>query len=552
MWIIRVLLLLLVGAGGVAGQGSNPAQKSNLKPSDLCTVDGVVVKSTTGEGIKRVTVQLTPLGGGQQSYSALTENNGRFVLRDIAPGRYAIYASGNGYVEQAAENGKAGSQTRILLLSPGENTSGLAFRLVPPGVITGTVYDEDGEPVMSAQVRAMRVTGSGAHRPAGESGSEQTNDLGEYRIWGLQRGKYLVAATYRAPESGQPQPTDQVYLPTFHPSTPDTSQATVVDVEPGSETSGVDVDLRQAHAVAVRGRVMVDAPMKTLKGIFVSLVPRSADGSYSFSNSANYGSPVQDDAGNFEIRSVPPGPYNVMAFWNDGRRQLGAKVPIEVSSANLDDVTVLLSNPTTLSGRFRVEGGSQFDFMRLGLMLQSTDSTAGSDSARIKSDGTFVIPSVFDGNYRVSVLGFPEEYYVKSAQQGRTEVLVSGLAVSRSMPPSAIEITLSADGGRVDGTVLHDQSPVGGALVVLVPDLPHRDNDQMYSMKTADGLGRFSLLGLPPGDFKLFAWESVPGTNYVDPDFFETFETRGTRVHIEEKQSQSVQLEAITAEEQLH
>jgi len=552
MWIIRVLLLLLVGAGGVAGQGSNPAQKSNLKPSDLCTVDGVVVKSTTGEGIKRVTVQLTPLGGGQQSYSALTENNGRFVLRDIAPGRYAIYASGNGYVEQAAENGKAGSQTRILLLSPGENTSGLAFRLVPPGVITGTVYDEDGEPVMSAQVRAMRVTGSGAHRPAGESGSEQTNDLGEYRIWGLQRGKYLVAATYRAPESGQPQPTDQVYLPTFHPSTPDTSQATVVDVEPGSETSGVDVDLRQAHAVAVRGRVMVDAPMKTLKGIFVSLVPRSADGSYSFSNSANYGSPVQDDAGNFEIRSVPPGPYNVMAFWNDGRRQLGAKVPIELSSANLDDVTVLLSNPTTLSGRFRLEGGSQFDFMRLGLMLQSTDSTAGSDSARIKSDGTFVIPSVFDGNYRVSVLGFPEEYYVKSAQQGRTEVLVSGLAVSRSMPPSAIEITLSADGGRVDGTVLHDQSPVGGALVVLVPDLPHRDNDQMYSMKTADGLGRFSLLGLPPGDFKLFAWESVPGTNYVDPDFFETFETRGTRVHIEEKQSQSVQLEAITAEEQLH
>jgi hypothetical protein len=552
MWIIRVLLLLLVCADAVAGQGSNPAQKSNLKPSDPCTVDGIVVKSTTGEGIKRVTVQLTPLGGGQQSYSALTENNGRFVIRDIAPGRYAIYASGNGYVEQAAENGKPGSQTRILNLSPGENTSGLAFRLVPPGVITGTVYDEDGEPVMSAQVRAMRVSGSAAHRPSGESGSEQTNDLGEYRIWGLQRGKYLVSATYRAPESGQPQPTDQVYLSTFHPSTPDVSQATVVDVEPGSETSGVDVDLRQAHAVAVRGRVMVDAPVKTLKGVFVSLVPRSADGSSSFSNSANYGSPAQDDSGNFEIRGVPPGPYNVVAFWNDGRRQLGAKVPIEISSANLDDVTVLLSNPTTLSGRFRVEGGSQFDFTRLGLTLQSNDSMTGSDGARIKADGTFVIPNVFDGNYRVQVFGFPEEYYVKSAQQGRTEVLLSGLTVSHSMPPSALEITLSPDGGRVDGTVVHDQNPVGGAIVVLVPDPPHRDNEQMYSLKTADGLGRFSLLGLPPGDFKLFAWESVPGTNYVDPDFFEAFEAHGTRVHIEEKQPQTVQLEAITAEEQLH
>jgi len=551
MSIIRALCLLLVGVSALAGQESNPAQKSISNSSDLCSVDGVVVKSTTGEGIKRATVQLNPLSGGQQSYSTITENNGRFVLRDIAPGRYAIYASGNGYVEQAADNAKAGSQTRILNLSPGQNTSGLAFRLVPPGVITGTVYDEDGEPVMSAQVRAMRVSGSGAHRPMGESSSEQTNDLGEYRIWGLQRGKYLVTATYQPSEFSPAQSTDQVYLPTFHPSTADASQATVVEVAPGSETSGVDIDLRQAHAVAVRGRLMVDVPLKTVRGIVVSLMPRSAEGNYAFSHYGNYGGSVQDDSGNFEIHGVPPGPYDVVAFWNDGRRQLGAKVPIEVSSANLEDVTVLLASPVTLAGRFRVEGGNQFDFTRLGLVLQSTDNTTGSNGAKIRPDGTFVIPDVFDGNYRVRVFGFPEEYYVKSAQQGRTEVLFSGLTVSRSQPPSPLEITLSPDGGRLDGAVLREQNPVGAALVVLVPDPPYRNQDAMYSMKAADGLGRFSLLGLPPGDFKLFAWEPVPGTNYVDPDFFEAFEARGTRVHIEQKQPRTVQLEAITAEEQL-
>jgi hypothetical protein len=73
----------------------------------------------------------------------------------------------------------------------------------------------------------------------------------------------------------------------------------------------------------------------------------------------------------------------------------------------------------------------------------------------------------------------------------------------------------------------------------------------MYSMKITDGFGRFSMLGLPPGDFKLFAWESVQGTNYNDPDFFQAFEGRGSRVHIEERQTQPVQLEVITAEEQL-
>jgi hypothetical protein len=103
----------------------------------------------------------------------------------------------------------------------------------------------------------------------------------------------------------------------------------------------------------------------------------------------------------------------------------------------------------------------------------------------------------------------------------------------------------------VDGTVLKDQLPVSAAMVVLVPNPPHRDREEMYSIKVTDGFGRFSMLGLPPGDFKLFAWEPVHGTDYNDPDFFQAFEDRGTGVHIEEKQTQTVQLEVITAEEQL-
>jgi hypothetical protein len=103
----------------------------------------------------------------------------------------------------------------------------------------------------------------------------------------------------------------------------------------------------------------------------------------------------------------------------------------------------------------------------------------------------------------------------------------------------------------VEGSVLRQQHPVGGIWVVLVPDPPHRDREEMYSMKVTDGFGRFSLSGQPPGDFKLFAWEPVQGTSYTDPDFFGAFEGRGTPVHIEERQQQTVQLEVITAEEQL-
>ena len=550
MSIIRALCLLLASAMAVGGQEPNPAPpKSTVKPADLCSVAGVVVKSTTGEGIKGVTVQLIPLRGGQQAYSTLTENNGRFIIQDIAPGRYAIFTSVSGYTEEAPQKGKGNTRMSILDLKPGKNVSGIAFRLLPPGVITGTIYDEDGDPVTQAQVRALRVAGSGAHRQITDAGSGQSNDLGEYRIWGLQPGKYLVAATYQPPQNNPAQQTDEVYLSTFHPSTPDTSQAIVVVVDPGAEASGIDVDLRQAHAVMVRGRVMVDGPVKSLRGVYVSLAPRvAAQGGYSLSN---YSAPVQSDFGDFEIRGVPPGPYDLSAMWNDGKRQLYGSVPVEVGSANLDGVTFVLGTPVTLAGRFRVEGSDPFDFTRLALLLQPLDSARGGVSAQLKADGTFVVENVYDGNYQLRILGFPVPYYVKSAREGGSDVLESGLTISRSQPPSRLEIVLSPDGGRVDGTVSKEHNPVSGAWVVLVPDPPHRDREEMYGVTTTDASGRFSLLGLSPGDFKLFAWELVQGKNYTDPDFFKAFEDRGTPVHIGEGQQQQVQLEVITSEEQV-
>jgi hypothetical protein len=549
MSIIRALCLLLVGAMLVAAQEPNSAlQKSNERPSDLCSVEGVVVKSTTGEGLKRVTVQLSPIGVASPGYSTLTENNGRFILRDIAPGRYLLFASGNGYAQQASEKGKGSARNRMLDLTPGKNVTGITFRMVPPGIIAGTVYDEDGDPVTLAQVKALRVSGPSGHRQVSEGGSGQTDDLGEYRIWGLQPGRYLVAATYQPPESNLGQSPDEVYLPTFHPNTPDTSQATVVEVEPGVEASGINVDLRQAHAVMVRGRVMVDGSAKPLRGVHVSLTPRAPEGGYSFSD---YGGAVHNDSGDFEIRGVPPGPYNLSAFWNEGKRLLYGRVPVEVGNANLDGVIVVLDSPMTLAGRFHVEGSNQFDLTGLGLWLQPIDNALGGGGAQVKADGAFVVENVYDGTYRVRVLGYPEEYYVKSAREGGSETLESGLTISHSQPPAHLEIVLSPDGGRVDGSVLQEQRPVGGALVVLVPDLPRRDREEMYSMKATDALGRFSLLGLPPGEFKLFAWEPVQGTNYTDPDFLKAFEDRGTPVHIEERRQQTVQLEVITSEEQL-
>jgi hypothetical protein len=221
---------------------------------------------------------------------------------------------------------------------------------------------------------------------------------------------------------------------------------------------------------------------------------------------------------------------------------------VDVGGANVDGLTLVVGPGINLRGRVWISPGAQMDFSRLNVSLQPLENYMGGAATQVAADGTFKLENLSDGTYRVNVAGFPEEFYLQSARLGGADVLGPGLTTSHNGNLGSLEIVLSKDGGEVDGVVLREAQPAGGALVVLVPNPPLRDRDDLYSVKAADALGRFSMLGLPPGDFKLFAWEQHEGVAYNDPDFIKEVEDRGTAVHVEEKQQQSVQLQAIPAD----
>jgi len=63
-----------------------------------------------------------------------------------------------------------------------------------------------------------------------------------------------------------------------------------------------------------------------------------------------------------------------------------------------------------------------------------------------------------------------------------------------------------------------------------------------------DNQGRFTLESIPPGDYKLFAWQAMERGAYLDPEFPQQFEDLGKAVSLKEGASMSVQLDAIPAE----
>jgi hypothetical protein len=220
---------------------------------------------------------------------------------------------------------------------------------------------------------------------------------------------------------------------------------------------------------------------------------------------------------------------------------------VDVGDRDVSGVEVPVSAAVMLTGRVRVEPAQTLDFSKVVISLESLDSVnfMGGQATQAKSDGAFVLDSVAGGNYRLKVAGFPEQYYVKSARLGGGDVLEGGLTMTSS---GALDIVLSPSGGSISGAVLKDHQPAQ-AIVVLAPDPPHRDRRDLYSSKLTKPDGTFTLVGLPPGDFKLFALES-PDVDLDDPSSLQPYETKGLSVHNEDGKSQSVELELIPADDQ--
>jgi hypothetical protein len=59
-----------------------------------------------------------------------------------------------------------------------------------------------------------------------------------------------------------------------------------------------------------------------------------------------------------------------------------------------------------------------------------------------------------------------------------------------------------------------------------------RQNPALYKLARSDAEGRFSLDLVPPGSYKLFAWESVQPSAYQNAGFLEKFEDRGVNVTV--------------------
>jgi len=501
-------------------------------------VEGRVVNASTGEPLNKATVRLRPRDGSRGMYSGSTDPSGNFTVAGVAPGAYHVSASRNGFVN--AEYGMRGAPISV---GPGQRVAGILIRMTPHGVIAGRVVDEDGEAVAGVQVQAMQYRYPQGRKRLMIADNATTNDLGEYRLYGLAPGRYYVSAAPQrsyGPRAATQGPVEE-HVTTWYPNTQDAAAASPVEVAAGSQLRGIDLSLAKRRTYRVRGKV-TDASGSAGGRIMVMLRSRAAHSTF-VNRPANL-----DRAGNFEIAGVTPGAYTLIAMLPGRGRSLSARMPVDVGDDNLDNLNVVINPPLDVSGKLRVEGQTSVSLtgMRVGLSAREPGVFGGAVPGRVEADGSFTLAGVSPDEYDVTVSGLPEGVYVKAILANGQDVLLPGLNLTHG-PVSGFQIVLSPNAGAATGIVRDDrQEPAVGTTVALVPrEKERRPVARFYHTVTSDATGRFAFRNLAPGQYLVFAWQDVESGAWFDPDFLRPLENSAQPVNVREGGQEDVKVSLI-------
>ncbi|HLJ26193.1 MAG TPA: carboxypeptidase regulatory-like domain-containing protein [Candidatus Angelobacter sp.] len=541
--------------GQVSGSAENSSRQSDAgSPAarhgeQQCPVAGSVVSATTGEPIHKASVKLFRLAEDsgraiRGTYGATTDAVGHFQAL-VDAGRYAISVTRTGYAQQTVGRLGSARPAAVLPLACGTEISGLRVLMTPQGLITGTVVDEDNEPVANAIVEAFNdrpVLAAGRARAAG---SARTNDLGKYRIFGIGAGRYYVRA--RFPDAAETvtvstQEKQQAsYVPIYYPGTNHASAATSIQVMSGQE-SEADITMSKVPTVHISGKVVSDY---RVSGPLIVAYPGEHP---SWDPGERRGVVADDKTGRWGMDGLQPGPYTLVCDRIDRGIRLGARQVVNVGTKNIDNIEVTLNRYPDLAGKVTVEGGGKAPSgIRIALQPRQALASIGYAAALINTEGEFLLTAISPDLSDIRVSNLPSGYFVKSVIFSGREVSESGVELGLG-GSHRVDIVISLNGATVEGSVSdEDGEPSPGAIVALVPDSGHRQLKSRYYTATADQNGRFTTSGIHPGEYTAVAWDSAESLDYAAPDALEVADKQGQTLKLEAGGQKAVQLKALSS-----
>jgi hypothetical protein len=528
-------------ATGQAPQRDRPVAKTGTG-----AIKGRIVAADSGTPIRRAKVSLET-GNPLESRGTTTDLDGRYEFTELAAGQYRVSASKGIYVPFDYGQRKPFERGKPIDLADGQVAEKIDIALPRGGVISGVLLDDVGDPAAGVRVTVMRQQyREGKRGLVGIGRPVETNDTGQYRIYGLPSGSYFVGALPSTPNTAIPLLSAPSGAPTYYPGTLSEVEAQRVTVQPAQERTLPDFTLVPSRMVKVTGTAT------NATGGPVQMVMIMSTSQMSAGNAMpGMGMGTVKPDGSFQLTNVAPGEYALMAISNAGSGdQEITTMPLTVAGEDVTGVTLHTTAGFRATGQILFEQGTPpAGLTASGLTLMAVPAsqfviTGTMARAAIRDDWTFEIKGLAGlRQFRFSQ-GLPSGWMIQSVFYGRTDITDKPLEVTEDL--ERILITLTNRPARVSGSVTDDRGkPLTSCAIVIFPDEttlgPPASTRYLRSLRPGDD-GKFKSENLPAATYLVVAIESLDPGDENDPELLEQLRALATRVTLGWGDAKDVQL----------
>ena len=566
LWVSLLLAVVVAFLGATPAPASQapsqspqaPARDTALPRTGTARIRGRVLAADTGGPVRHAIVRINSFDG-RDTHAVMTDGDGKYEFRDLPAASYSLSGSKTGFMTTQLGAKQPGDPPKLLKVGEAEVIANADIVLPRGGVIAGRVVDEFGDPVTGARVSVLRSqTVAGSRRLVTSSGSS-TNDLGQYRAFGLQPGTYFVSAQASQMGSDVEVADHAGYAPTYYPGTANVGEAQAIALAAGQDATSIDIMLALVRTARISGIALNWQGRPAMGGITAMLVqPGILDGFFAAS-----GRILPD--GSFTIPNLPPGDYQLtmMLSANSGSAQATDRAPrteygrarVSVAGSDVTGVVIQSSLGGTVSGQVIFDGTSPPPQLKMivtaGLQAVGFDSSMslpGGAPATVREDGTFTMTGLF-GDRVLHVSGQPATWTLKAVYLNGKDIIDTPLSFDGNERITGVQMVLTDRVTHVTATV-NDESgqPAEIAYVLVFVDDPARWNaagSRFRNGGTARDGKPFNLDRLPPGDYVAIALKSLQGIDTQDPDFLERMRKVGVKFSLREGETRDVTLKLV-------
>ena len=543
------LALLLLQRATTAPQAAPSRDADSPSAITVTAVDDL--SQTALEG---VTVQIAPTTSVRipTVLKAVTSSDGQLTVAGLASGTYLVIATPPDlYASTNAWFPSTNGQVRTVVVKRGEHPT-VRFTFKRPPFVSGLVQTEDGKAAVGVSVELLESQTTVHDRPVlAVTRTAATDASGRFIFEKLKPGQYYVRSR---PSAGPSAALNFIYAP----GTTTQRDLTPLTLEPGDEVS-VGISLRNLPAVQVRGRV-VEASGEPARNVLVTLtaldrtaralsVPVTGPGS-----ELAYAA-LTDESGQFVVPLVFQGLY---ALRGVARRDAGMPIraagvaEVEVAASDVSDVLVTLAAPARITGQFMFNGADDPDPARTQLTM-APDGEHGhlrvglATSDAWHADGQFEVEGII-GPQRL-MLGSSGAWYIERATlEDGTEIgnYPYTFAPGRLYPN--VRVWVSDRVASVSGPLPPWWDAAGRPVIVVFPEdasLRTSGSRHVRYATVSRGTGRFSVLGVPPGQVYLVAgFVQASVEEPLSEPFFQLLTPGATRIAVDDAQPYEVALGA--------